>query len=133
MNRPEGEASLAPTVGCRESCAMQRYGTVIGVREDKIPDYKRLHADVWPDVLAMIERCNIRNYSIYLRRLPDGRHYLFSYFEYVGDDFASDMAKMAADPTTQRWWDVCKPCQEAIADRAEGEWWAGMEEVFHWG
>jgi L-rhamnose mutarotase len=41
------------------------------------------------------------------------------------------MAKMAADPTTQKWWDVCKPCQEPLADGAEGQWWADMEEVFH--
>lgn len=110
---------------------MKRYGTVIGLREDRIAEYKRLHAAVWPDVLKMIAQCNIRNYSIYLRRLPDGKHYLFSYFEYVGEDFAADAAKMAADSTTQKWWDVCKPCQEPFPDCAEGEWWASMEEVFH--
>ena len=66
----------------------------------------------------MIQQCHIRNYSIYLRQLDDGRHYLFSYFEYTGTDFAADMAKMAADPTTQRWWSFCKPCQQPLADRA---------------
>ena len=105
---------------------MQRYGTVLGVKEEKIPYYKELHAAVWPDVLKMIAECNIRNYSIYHK---DG--YLFSYFEYHGQDFDADMAKMAADPTTQRWWDVCKPCQRPLDTRAEGEWWADMEEVFH--
>ena len=112
---------------------MQRYGMVLGVREEKIERYKELHAAVWPDVLKMIEDCSLRNYSIYLRKLPDGKHYLFSYFEYVGDDFEGDMARMAADPTTQRWWAECMPCQEPLPDRAEGEWWADMEEVFHWG
>jgi len=110
---------------------MERYGSVIGVRPEKIEEYRKLHAAVWPDVLRMITACNIRNYSIYLRRLPDGKHYLFSHFEYVGSDYEADMARMAADPTTQRWWDVCMPCQEALPDRAEGEWWAAMEEVFH--
>jgi L-rhamnose mutarotase len=110
---------------------MQRYGMVLGVKEDQIPRYKELHAAVWPDVLAMIEQVHIQNYSIYLRRMPDGKHYLFSYFEYVGNDFAGDMAKMAADPTTQKWWAECMPCQDPLPDRADGEWWAGMEEVFH--
>jgi L-rhamnose mutarotase len=110
---------------------MKRYGSVIEVREDKIEEYNTLHAAVWPDVLAMIRECNIRNYSIYLRRLPDGKHYLFSYFEYIGTDFQTDMARMAADPTTQKWWDVCKPCHNPLPDRAEGEWWADMQEVFH--
>jgi len=110
---------------------MQRYGSIIGLREEMIERYKELHAAVWPDVLATITACNIRNYSIFLRKLPDGRHYLFSYFEYVGEEFAADAARMAADPTTQQWWKECMPCQEPLSNRGEGEWWAGMEEVFH--
>jgi L-rhamnose mutarotase len=105
---------------------MQRYGMVIKVRPERFEGYKRLHARVWPSVLKMIHECNIRNYSIYHK---DGC--LFSYFEYVGKDFEADMARMAADPMTQRWWKVCMPCQEPLKTRAPGEWWANMEEVFH--
>jgi len=110
---------------------MKRYGSVLGVKEDKLDEYKKLHAAVWPDVLRIITECHIHNYSIYLRKLPDGKYYLFSYFEYTGDDIKADSAKMAADPITQKWWNLCEPCQVPLADRAEGEWWAGMEEVFH--
>lgn len=105
---------------------MERYGMVIGVNPEKIEEYKKLHTNVWPEVLKMITECNIRNYSIYLKD-----NMLFSYFEYIGDDFDADMEKMAADPTTQKWWDVCKPCQNPLESREEGEWWANMEEVFH--
>ncbi|MCF7837080.1 MAG: L-rhamnose mutarotase [Candidatus Marinimicrobia bacterium] len=110
---------------------MKRYGMVIGVKEDKLDYYRKLHAAVWPDVLKMIAACHIRNYSIYLRQLPDGQFYLFSYFEYTGDDFEGDMARMAADPVTQQWWAECQPCQQPLANRAAGEWWSTMEEVFH--
>ncbi len=110
---------------------MQRYGSVIEVKKERVDEYKRLHAAVWPDVAKRIAECNIGNYSIYLRKLPDGKYYLFSYFEYVGDNFEADCAKMAADPSTQKWWDVCKPCHTPFEDRADGEWWASMEEVFH--
>ena len=110
---------------------MKRYGWVIGLRPEKIEEYKKLHAAIWPDVLKMIKQCHIRNYSIYLRRLDGGRPYLFSYLEYTGSDFAADMARMAADPVTQKWWEVCCPCQAPLEDRAKGEWWADMEEVFH--
>ena len=105
---------------------MKRYGMVLKVRPDKLDEYKRLHAAVWPDVLKMIEACNIRNYSIYYK---DGM--LFSYYEYVGDDYAADMVKMAADPKTQQWWALTKPMQVPLETRQEGEWWAEMEEVFH--
>lgn len=110
---------------------MKRYGSVIGLRAARLNEYKKLHAAVWPGVLRMIKQCNIRNYSIYLRKLPGGRYYLFSYFEYTGRNFAKDMARMAADPTTQKWWSICIPCQQPLRDRTRGEWWAGMEEVFH--
>lgn len=105
---------------------MKRYGMVIQVRPEKLSEYKELHADPWPGVLDMIRECNIQNYSIYYR---DG--YLFSYFEYIGDDFQADMAKMAADPTTQEWWKLTDPCQEPLPTCKENEWWASMEEVFH--
>lgn len=105
---------------------MKRYGQMIKVKSERLEEYKELHRNAWPDVLKMITACNIKNYSIYYK---DG--YLFSYYEYVGDDYEADMKKMADDPLTQKWWDVCKPCQTPLETRAEGEWWADMEEVFH--
>jgi L-rhamnose mutarotase len=111
---------------------MKRLGSVIELRPEKLEEYRRLHAAVWPDVLQAIKASHIRNYSIYLRKLPDGKTYLFSYFEYMGDDFDADMAKMAADSVTQKWWQACKPCHQPLPDRAPGEWWAGMPEVFHY-
>jgi len=105
---------------------MTRYASVIGMKPENRAEYERLHADVWPDILAKIYECNIRNYSIY--RYGE---LLFSYFEYIGSDFEEDMAKMAADPMTQKWWDVCKPLQSPVPDRADGEWWAAIPEVFH--
>ena len=110
---------------------MIRYGSIIGVDPDKLARYRELHAAAWPEILAMITVCHIRNYSIFLRQMPDGKPCLFSYFEYHGIDFAADMAVMAADPATQRWWAECSPCQLPLADRAAGEWWAPMEEIFH--
>ena len=74
----------------------------------------------------MIRKCNIRNYSIYYK---DG--YLFSYFEYYGNNFKADMEKMAADPRTQEWWAIMKPMQEPVETRRHEEWWSEMEEVFY--
>lgn len=106
--------------------SMQRYGMVIRLRPEAEDNYRRYHAAVWPEVLARISACNIRNYSIYLK---DG--FLFSYFEYHGADFEADMAQMAADPKTQEWWSVMQPMQDPLPSRRPGEWWASMEEVFH--
>lgn len=118
------------TTGCAQP-KVQRYGSVIGIKPENIEEYKRLHADVWPAVLKNIKECNIRNYAIYLGELEKGKYYLFSYFEYIGDDFSADMARMAADETTKKWWNHTDPLQVPIPTRKQGEWWASMEEVFH--
>ena len=80
---------------------MQRYGSIIGLNEAKLEEYVKLHASVWPGVLKKIKECNIRNYSIYLRRI-EGSLFLFSYFEYAGSDFAADMAAMIEGLETKR-------------------------------
>ena len=105
---------------------MERHGSVIRVKPEALDDYRRIHAAVWPEVLAMIHTCNIRNYSIYLKN-----DYLFSYFEYTGSDFQADMQKMAADPKTLEWWKLTDPMQEPLPTCKQGEWWAAMDEVFH--
>ena len=105
---------------------MKRYGSVIKIKTKKLEEYKKIHANIWPEVAKTITECNIINYSIFHK---DG--YLFSYFEYIGKNYESDMAKMAADSITQEWWDVCMPMQEPLDTRKKGEWWAEMEEVFH--
>ena len=105
---------------------MVRHGQLIGVQPERLAEYMRYHAKVWPEVLEMITACHIRNYSIYHK---DGL--LFAYFEYTGKDFAADMARMAADPRTQEWWAIMMPMQKPLPTRAEGEWWSDMEELFH--
>lgn len=110
---------------------IQRFGSVTGLKPEKLDYYKKLHANAWPAVLKKIKECNIENYSIYLHKINDA-YYLFSYFEYTGDDFDADMEKMAADPDTQRWWKETDPCQQPLADAAaKNEIWSTMEEVFH--
>ena len=105
---------------------VKRYGQRIRVRAERIQEYERLHAEPWPGVLDQIRRSNIRNYTIF-RHGSD----LFAYFEYGGDDFDADMAAMAADETTQRWWALTDAMQEPLSDRDRGAWWVTLDEVFH--
>jgi L-rhamnose mutarotase len=107
---------------------MQRMGMVIGVKPEMIAIYKELHEAVWPEVLALISECNIRNYTIFLR---EPENLLFGYWEYHGSDFEADMAKMAASDKNQEWWSFTIPCQQPLETRKPGEWWAMMDESFH--
>jgi len=107
---------------------VQRIGQIVRLRPEAVTRYLELHASVWPDVLRTIQACRITNYSIFLR---EPELLLFAYFEYVGDDFESDQARMAADPVTQEWWTITMPLQQPLDGLAEGEWWAPAREVFH--
>ena len=107
---------------------MQRMGHIIGLRPEAITEYKRIHAEVWPEVLALISRCNIRNYTIFLR---EPENLLFATWEYHGQDFTADMAIMRADPRMQDWWRITDPMQVPLTSRKKSVWWAPMEDVFH--
>ena len=112
---------------------IERYAQITGIHPEQIPYYKELHAAVWPGVLKQINQCNIQNYSIYLKEI-EGKFYLFSYFEYTGDDFDADMKRMAADAETQRWWKETDPTQIPLPDAAaQNQTWSRMEEVFYEG
>ncbi len=108
-----------------------RYAMITGLRPEKIAYYKELHVAVWPGVLKQIKECNIQNYSIHLQEI-DNKYYLFSYFEYTGNDFDADMKKMAEDAETQRWWKETDPTQIALPEAAaKNQIWTRMEEVFY--
>lgn len=104
-----------------------RSGSLIKLKPDYEERYIILHKHTFPGVLDRIRKSYIRDYSIFLR---DGM--LFSYFEYVGNDYEGDMAKIGQDPVTREWWKLTDPMQEPLDTRREGEWWALMEEIFHW-
>ncbi len=105
---------------------MRRIASVIRLRPEMEAEYRVLHEHAWPGVLDALRAANITNYSIFLR---DGL--LFSYLEYTGEDYQQDLARIAADETTQRWWALTDPCQQPLASAAEGEWWAPADELFH--
>jgi L-rhamnose mutarotase len=106
----------------------RRFGMVIGLRSEKADAYKALHADSEPGVRDLLQKYSIHNFSIFARKLGDGREYLFGYFEYMGDDYDADMATLAAEPRNASWLELCDPCQRPL----EGETsWAEMDEVYH--
>ena len=105
---------------------MKRIAQVIGVAPDKAEEYIALHKDVPAAVAEHLTRCGYRNYSIFL-----WDSLLFSYIEYVGDDYEKDLALMAEHEPTRAWWKLVGPLQVPVATRNEGEWWASIQEVYH--
>lgn len=111
----------------QEADKVKRFASVIELRPEKEQEYRRLHAAVWPKVVAAVKRANIRNYSIYLAELND-KKYLFSYFEYTGTDPETDFAKIGEDPTVKNeWWPLTDACQRRLPGTPAGEQWKAIE------
>jgi L-rhamnose mutarotase len=104
---------------------VRRYGMAVRLRPERADEYRRMHRETWPEVLAALRRCGIGNYSIY--QLGD---LLFSYFEYGGSDLATDLARSEEDPVVARWERICDSCFLPVMDGA-GPTWVEMQELFH--
>lgn len=102
------------------------FGQIGCLKPEKSEEYEKLHASVWPEVLKIITACNIRNYSIFIQG-----NQVFSYFEYIGNDYCRDMEKMACDSVTQKWWKCTHPCFERYAIDKDSEFYHDMKQIFH--
>ena len=121
---------VALLAGCMTPKPPQRYAWVTGLKPGQAAHYEDLHAHPWPEVNQMIKDCHIQNFSIHEREI-NGRLYLFAYLEYTGANFDADMARMAADPATQRWWKETDPCQSPLPDAAaKGKIWSDTKEIY---
>ena len=103
---------------------MNRHCFQLQVRPDRLEEYKRRHAAVWPDMLAALKRSGWHNYSLFLRE--DGL--LIGYVE--SEDLAAAQRAMADTEVNARWQSEMK---EFFVD-LEGtpdEGFLELEEVFH--
>jgi len=100
---------------------------VCRVRPEKREEYLALHANTWPEVEQMNSAAGIRNFTIFIRD-----DVLFGYYEYVGDDYEGDQARMAESPRMREWWALTDPCQYGFDDDAPaGTRWQELDEAWH--
>jgi L-rhamnose mutarotase len=105
-----------------------RFGFLLGIRKERLDEYRRYHVRIWPEIERAIRDAGIRNYSIY--QLGEQ---LFAYYEYVGPpaEYDARMQQLAQAPRMREWWDIMEPMQVPDPRREPGQWWAKMTEVFH--
>ena len=107
---------------------VKRIGMVIKIKPEKIDEYKALHSDSHQGVRHLLQKYNMRNFSIYMKQLEDGNYYEFAYYEYTGNDYEADMAKLAKEPENIEWLSKCDAMQIPLKDEKS---WTIMEEIFY--
>ena len=65
---------------------MKRIGMMVDIKPEKIDEYKKLHAKVWPKILQNLTELNCKNDLIYFHN-----NLLFVYMEFHGDNYERDM------------------------------------------
>jgi L-rhamnose mutarotase len=102
---------------------MERVAFRLRVQAGKLEEYKRIHRDVWPELLADMRAASIRNYSIF----ADG-HELFGYLEC--DDWAAAQAALAASDANRRWQEWMKAFLATPVEVDQAEPLHRLDEVF---
>jgi L-rhamnose mutarotase len=103
---------------------MQRVCFLLKVRQHMIEEYKRVHKQVWPEMLEALRQSGWHNYSLFLK--PDGL--LVGYLE--TDDFHKAIVAMKGHPVNERWQKQMTPYFEGL-DGGPDDGMASLEEVFH--
>ena len=104
---------------------MERICFLLKVRADRIEEYRRRHADVWPEMRQALSDTGWHNYSLFLR--DDGL--LVGYLE--TEDFEAARAAMNATEVNARWQAEMGPMFEALDGAAPDEAMRPLVEVFH--
>lgn len=104
---------------------MQRVCFLLKVKQDRLAEYKRRHAQVWPDMLKALRATGWHNYSLFLRE--DGL--LVGYLE--TEDFDAALKGMAKRDVNTRWQTEMAPFFEEIGEANADQAMVRLEEVFH--
>lgn len=104
---------------------MKRVAFTLRVKPHLIDEYRRRHAEVWPEMLDALRSTGWNNYSIFLA--TDGQ--LFFYVE--TPDFQAALDGMARLEVNQRWQDEMAPFFESIDGTHADANFEPLKEVFH--
>lgn len=107
---------------------MQRYCLTLDLKDDPaiIEEYKKIHKNVWPDILERIKADGITVMDIY-----NTGNRLFMIME-VKEGFSFDKkgASDANDPRVQEWENFMWTFQQQLPWAKAGEKWVIMDKIF---
>jgi L-rhamnose mutarotase len=107
-----------------ESGELKRYAFMLQLREGAAQAYDEAHRAVWPEMLALLKRAGISEYSIYRRN-----ELLILVLR--AKDFEATWRRIENDPVNLRWQAAMAPYFASMGDLRPGERFPMLEEVFY--
>ena len=77
---------------------MQRHAFKMFLNPGMKSEYKKRHDEIWPELISLLHRAGISNYSIFL---DDATDTLFGYLERADNN---TMADLPNHPVMKKWW-----------------------------
>lgn len=128
LSEQSGTSTRSQKSASNHVVAGRRYGHLIRLKPEYQERYIALHAHPFPGLIRQLRASGLRNYSIFLHD-----DMLFSFYEYVGDDYAADMEAIAENDTVQDWWTLTDPMQTSLGPDDSDQWWTPIQELWHGG
>jgi L-rhamnose mutarotase len=104
---------------------VRRICFTLQVKPDRLDEYRRRHAAVWPDMLTALRDAGWRDYSLFLR--DDGL--LVGYFR--TEDLAAAQAAMEATEVNARWQAEMSPFFADLPGGRPDRGFVVLDEVFN--
>ena len=105
---------------------MKQHCFLLRVRPERIDEYRRRHAQVWPEMLDALRRAGWRNYSLFLH--DDGL--LVGYVETEGE-LADAVRAMENEPINAKWQAEMAPFFQKLDGQRPDQALVALEQVFH--
>ncbi len=86
-------------------------------------EYKRRHAEIWPEVAKLIHDSGVSDYSIFL---DEETNTLFAVQKVSGEQGSQDLG---ANEIQQKWWDYMADIMDVNADNSPVS--IPLEEMFY--
>lgn len=103
---------------------MKRIGTLMKLKPGALEAYQELHDSIWEPVVQAAHEAGMRNYTIFHLN-----GYLFSCYEYVGDDYEKDMFHKNSLPVSRRWQEATGTLREMIDGDSKQ---IMLDEIWHY-
>ena len=101
---------------------MKRLAFKMYLNEGQKEEYKKRHAEIWPELKQLIKETGISEYSIFL---DDETNTLFAFQKVIGDGGSQDLGQTEI---VQKWWAYMKDIMKSNPDNSPVS--IPLEEVF---
>lgn len=107
-----------------DSQDVKRYAFILKLRPGTENDYDKAHESVSPELIALLKRVGISEYSIFRRDQ-------LLFLTLAVDEFERAWQEVEIDPAYAVWQKIMAPFFEPVSDLRQGERFPMMDEVFY--